>query len=177
MTFCTPSLPGSSQQDSPSLTGWGIAGLSGNQEIDVSDSPNDLLRENWDFLSSDLLLPRGGEKITSPIEFAFFRCFHYISIGLDEADRLTIEPQVKIGRYTADFTINSKGGEVLLVVECDGHDFHDGNKIAAARDKERDRWFTANGYAVFRFTGSQIYQRPFLCVCDSISCAMKRLEG
>lgn len=32
MTFCTPSLPGSSQQDSPSLTGWGIAGLSGQQE-------------------------------------------------------------------------------------------------------------------------------------------------
>lgn len=35
MTSCAPSLLGSSQQDSPSLTGWGIAGLSGLQETEM----------------------------------------------------------------------------------------------------------------------------------------------
>lgn len=140
----------------------------------MSDSAHDLVRDSWEFLSSNALLPAGGEVIDSPIERAFFRCFHYLSLGLDDGKRFQISPQVKIGKFVVDFTINTMDGEVLLVVECDGHEFHDGDKIAAAKDKERDRWFTANGYAVYRFTGSQIYQRPWLCVSECLVYAMRR---
>lgn len=35
--YRAPSLPGSSQQDSPSLTGWGIAALSGQQELVMNE--------------------------------------------------------------------------------------------------------------------------------------------
>lgn len=47
MTFCTPSLPGSSQQDSPSLTGWGIAALSGAQENAMTPYARLLLDPRW----------------------------------------------------------------------------------------------------------------------------------
>lgn len=48
MTFRAPSLPGSSQQDSPSLAGWGLAVSLGELgETSVSDKPL------WDRLRSD----------------------------------------------------------------------------------------------------------------------------
>lgn len=47
MTFCTPSLPGSSQQDSPSLTGWGIAAISGDQENAMTPYARLLLDPRW----------------------------------------------------------------------------------------------------------------------------------
>ena len=45
-----------------------------------------------------------------------------------------------------------------LVVEMDGHEFHERTKAQAQRDKERDRNLTRAGYKVMRFTGSEIYQ-------------------
>jgi hypothetical protein len=44
-----------------------------------------------------------------------------------------------------------------LVVELDGHDFHERTKEQAQRDKERDRNMTRAGYKIMRFTGSEIY--------------------
>lgn len=176
MELRTPSLSGSSGEDSPNLTGWGTAVNSGDQESSVSENERDFFRENWDFISSDLVMPDGGKGIESPIERAFFRCFRYLMLGMGDEYQLTIHPQVKIGRYIADFTINSLSGAILLVVECDGHDYHAGDKAGAARDRERDRWFVSGGYSVFRFTGTQIYQRPFLCAADTITCALKRRD-
>lgn len=45
----------------------------------------------------------------------------------------------------------------FLVVELDGHDFHERTKEQAQRDKERDRNLTRAGYKVMRFTGSEVY--------------------
>lgn len=50
-----------------------------------------------------------------------------------------------------------------LIVECDGHDFHERTKEQAARDRSRDRWAQDNGYDVFRFTGSEIWRDPWGC--------------
>lgn len=47
-----------------------------------------------------------------------------------------------------------------LVVEVDGHEFHERTKEQAARDKSRDRYLTSNGYTIFRFTGSEVYRKP-----------------
>jgi len=179
MEHRTPSLPGSSRQDSPSLTGWGTAVLSGVQEVAVNDTERDLFRENWEFLSSDLVMPDAGKGVESPIERAFVRCFAYLMIGMDEKHRksISIRPQVKFGKYVADVVIYGVGDAVLLVIECDGHDYHAGDKAGAGRDRERDRWFVSQGYAVYRFTGTQIYQRPFLCAADAIGFALRKLEG
>lgn len=43
-----------------------------------------------------------------------------------------------------------------LIVEVDGHDFHEKTKEQAARDKRRDRDMVSSGYSVMRFTGSEV---------------------
>lgn len=45
-----------------------------------------------------------------------------------------------------------------LVVEIDGHDFHERTKEQAERDKHRDRVLLREGYHVFRFTGSEVFR-------------------
>jgi very-short-patch-repair endonuclease len=75
-----------------------------------------------------------------------------------------IFPQAHIGPYRADFlfvAIRGAGQKRLdLVVECDGHDFHERTKDQARHDRSRDRWMTAQGIQVFRFTGSEIMAAP-----------------
>ena len=53
---------------------------------------------------------------------------------------------------------------IKIVIECDGHDYHEKTKEQARRDKARDRALTASGYRVVRFTGSEIYSDPHGCV-------------
>jgi very-short-patch-repair endonuclease len=67
--------------------------------------------------------------------------------------------------YRVDFLICSFFGSRRqeLVVECDGHEFH-ANKLAAARDRERDRRLLAlAGIQTIRFTGSEVYKEPLRC--------------
>lgn len=54
-------------------------------------------------------------------------------------------------------------GRRKLIVECDGHDFHERTKEQAAKDRARDRWAQSNGYEVFRFTGSELWRDPLGC--------------
>jgi hypothetical protein len=64
-----------------------------------------------------------------------------------------------------------------IIIECDGHDFHERTKAQAARDKKRDRILQSIGYNVFRFTGSEIYNDAITCayeVFDSIQKAIRK---
>lgn len=67
-----------------------------------------------------------------------------------------------IGPYWADMLLVSARG--LVVVEADGHDYHEKTKAQAAHDRRRDRYMTLHGYRVLRFTGSEIHR-------DSAACA------
>ena len=75
--------------------------------------------------------------------------------------------QYHIENVRVDFIFahkNWRTGKVFrLVVECDGHDFHERTKDQAARDRSRDRMFQGKGYGVFRFTGSEIWRDPIGC--------------
>ncbi len=49
-----------------------------------------------------------------------------------------INPQVSIGKYRVDFVvslINSDHHQKRVIVECDGHDFHDKDKKQRAYEK------------------------------------------
>lgn len=61
-----------------------------------------------------------------------------------------------------------KSLERHIVVECDGHDYHERTKTQAQRDKSRDRTMLLHGYPVLRFTGSEIYKNPVQC-CEEIA--------
>lgn len=72
-----------------------------------------------------------------------------------------IKQQEKIGVYKADFVISlvcNKEEIAKIVIECDGHNFHEKTKEQASHDKKRDRYMTANGYKVFRYTGSDLHR-------------------
>jgi hypothetical protein len=51
-----------------------------------------------------------------------------------------------------------------VVIEVDGHDFHEKTKRQASYDKKRDRSMVLEGYQVLRFTGSDIFNKPYECV-------------
>lgn len=50
-----------------------------------------------------------------------------------------------------------------LVVEVDGHEFHEKTKVQASRDKERDRQLLLAGCPVIRFSGSDVFNDPEGC--------------
>ena len=90
----------------------------------------------------------------TPIEKVMFA----ILLRIQEKSGICVEPQIKIGKYRVDFLITFlRNKKRKIVVECDGHDFHEKTKEQAKHDKERDRYFTAEGYEVYHYTGSEIY--------------------
>lgn len=94
---------------------------------------------------------------------------------------LIVCPQFQIGDYRVDFLIHAmdmkKSGEKRvwrsLVVECDGHQFHERTKEQAAKDRSRDRWLTGKDFDVFRFTGSELWKDPWACAEQIIDWAIK----
>jgi very-short-patch-repair endonuclease len=75
-----------------------------------------------------------------------------------------IVPQFRIPPFRADFLIRAIHDDYQsVIVECDGHDFHDRTKDQVARDKKRDRTIQAAGYPVLRFTGSELHNDPQAC--------------
>lgn len=85
-----------------------------------------------------------------------------------------IKPQAKIGTYKVDFLISQHGigpDDVLkpIVVELDGHDFHDKDKRQRSYEKARDRYLIKQGYKVFHYTGSDVVADPFKVAFECLS--------
>lgn len=94
----------------------------------------------------------------SPIEQIMFIFLTSLSIQehMHQCPML-IEPQKQIGSYLVDFLVTFMGEQ--LVIECDGHDFHERTKEQAQKDKLRDRTLQRLGFKVFRFTGSELWSK------------------
>lgn len=91
-----------------------------------------------------------------------------------------IAPQAQVGGARVDFLIVHKNRDervLKIVVECDGHDFHERTKEQAERDRSRDRQFQAEGFKVFRFTGSEIFRRATACAEEVADLIMKFDQG
>lgn len=103
-------------------------------------------------------------RTESPIEKILYIQMNHDILFLSHYDDMQILPQQMIKRESSyirvDFLIKVKhsGKEINVVVECDGHDFHEKTKEQAQKDKSRDRFLVSKGYYVFRFTGSEIYR-------------------
>jgi hypothetical protein len=94
---------------------------------------------------------------------------------------VTIQPQVEINGHRVDFLVEmasvrrdySKQNATItlsksVVVECDGHEFHEKTKEQAEKDKRRDRELQDAMLGVFRFTGSEITRNAFNCADQAI---------
>ena len=96
----------------------------------------------------------------------------------------TIEAKDK--KYIADFEINFSYelyGDYIFplfkdlkyIVELDGFDYHN-NKKQMNYDYDREQNLQMMGYKVMRFTGSQIYNKPYDCVHKFISMVLNDME-
>jgi len=83
--------------------------------------------------------------------------------------------QFPIGEHRADFCMCFYR-DVRIVVECDGHDYHERTKEQAIRDKSRDRAFQAAGFQVFRFTGREIWRDALKCASEVFDAARMEMD-
>ena len=118
----------------------------------------------------------------SPIEHLFYVSTHAQCLSefvpfnpdptFDENNNLEIlhgicvTPQYKLGKYRADFLVQQFGvgpREILspVIVELDGHAFHDRDKYQRSYEKRRDRDFLRAGFRVVHFTGSDVVSDPY----------------
>lgn len=72
-------------------------------------------------------------------------------------------PQMSISKYRADFVIHAVTGEkdCPLVLELDGHQWHERSEQDRRKEKRRDRYMQSLGFRLARYTGSEAYGDPF----------------
>lgn len=127
-----------------------------------------LIQDCPDYLQSIEDFWKGYKECKSPIEQILF-------VALLRLEAVDIFPQfnVKAGgkRYIADFKIDAFDYPntedqvcTTVLIECDGHDYHEKTKEQAKHDKSRDRALIAEGYQVLHFTGSEIWNEPLKCM-------------
>jgi very-short-patch-repair endonuclease len=120
---------------------------------------------------SDFMWMACRENVESPIEQLFMVAinlvaeFNLVRLSIagtfdDRTDDLLVIPQWQIGTYRADFALRQHPIDKIVVVELDGHEFHDRDERQRRYEKRRDRFFTASGYSVLHFTGSEIVKDP-----------------
>ena len=96
----------------------------------------------------------------------------------------TIESKDK--KYIADFEINFSYelyGDYIFplfkdlkyIVELDGFDYHN-NKKQMNYDYDREQNLQMMGYKVMRFTGSQIYNKPYDCIHKFITMVINDMD-
>lgn len=138
----------------------------------------------------------GADRCESPIEVMLCGAFaaampefdarspsaHQWEVGRWPGWHLALLAQPIIGQFRADFAIMSVFPEdterspFALIVEADGHDFHERTKEQARRDRSRDRFFAENDFHLLRFTGSEIAADAHACAHQAMSLAI-RLQG
>jgi very-short-patch-repair endonuclease len=130
-------------------------------------------------------------EITSPIEQVFFiACQVLCSAAYTDINPepflmngemhlgkgIFIQPQAKIGKYKVDFLLKCNNHVPVefypdVIVELDGHLFHDKNKEQRAYEKARDRYFVQNGYKVIHYTGSEVVKDPYRVAHEALKMA------
>jgi len=83
----------------------------------------------------------------------------WLAAWLPEAPEGTrVEPNCKIGPYRVDFLVLPR-----VVVEIDGEGPVRASSDQVVRERRRDRYLVAQGYAVLRFAGDEVFTNPWRC--------------
>lgn len=127
--------------------------------------------------------PGGGVQMPRvryswPIDQRNVDLYHVAGEGIYEP--LRVYPQVGFGLFTLDFVlvridVFEETTEGIVVVECDGHDYHERTREQASRDKRKDRELQAEGLDIFRFSGSDICRDAAGCAKETLN-HLTRLE-
>lgn len=98
---------------------------------------------------------------------------------------IRITPQSEVSKYTVDFLISFKPlfdtcHSLDIVIECDGHEWHEKTKEQSTKDKVREREIKKCGYLILRYSGSEIVEDPekaYIDVANVIYSWWPRLRG
>lgn len=95
----------------------------------------------------------------------------YVAEPMKIPKGIYVWPQVQCGNYRADFRLcqwgeGPPGTFPPIIVELDGHDFHDRDKAPRSYEKARDRYFVKSGYRLVHYTGSDVVNSPFRCAFE-----------
>lgn len=127
----------------------------------------------------------------SPIEIIFNYAFDMMVYDRHfgkKLPHLRLESQYRIvangKNYRADFYFDANTlreisfsfeNPLRLVIECDGHNFHEKTKEQVMRNNDRNFDLQKEGYEVLHFSGSQIYNEPFECANKAIDYIMAKI--
>ena len=125
----------------------------------------------------DYYLPYIFSDCESPIEMIMYLALviqRDLYKPLDKKPKITIDGinrQCELEGYRVDFFIvayaysEELDDEIVkdVVVECDGHDYHERTKQQVVRANNRDFELKNMGYDVLHFSGSQIFNDPIEC--------------
>ena len=141
----------------------------------------DIYKDNKDgMFIIDNILNKNCESLLfhgckSPIEKIFIFAYEIVicNVGFPISEVFCLYPQEKIEvinhSYIADFLFDTSyvkamfDHEFKLVIECDGHEFHEKTKEQVEKRNLRDMDLKMAGYDILHFSGSQIYQDPIKC--------------
>ena len=80
----------------------------------------------------------------------------WLAAWLSDAPQGTlVEPNCKIGPYRVDFLVLPR-----VVIEIDGEGPVRASPDQVVRERRRDRYLVAQGYAVLRFAGDEVWSNP-----------------
>jgi len=130
--------------------------LTGEVERQQFDYVRQVIRLTGEIASRSI--GRANALNLTPIEHMMYLRLMQVKFGSVVAEpeiALDVFPQYSIGKYRVDFMVFYNATR-KLVIECDGHDFHEKTKDKVAADKQRDRFLQAKGYKVLRYSGSEI---------------------
>lgn len=140
-----------------------------------------------DFHSFDLAI-KLRNSIPSVIEELFilaFECGNKIN-SFESEIKLCYQPEIKCqsGKtYYPDFSFvfvvnhGIKYDNLKLLIELDGHIWHEKNPDQVERDKIRERELIDNGYTILRFSGREVYRNPFKVVQECTSKYFRLVEN
>ena len=133
-----------------------------------------------------------NEECRSPIEQIFSLAFeimlfvkHYDLFGYVIFNS---QQDIYVGskHYVVDFAFDTddiciedakdKFNVFKIVIECDGHDFHEKSKEQVKKNNQRDLDLKMAGYDVLHFSGSQLYNEPFQCADKAIDYIISKIK-
>lgn len=154
-----------------------IANIQAEKVVDIFESSSERFQESLQKMLEGWVAAYCIRlaKCESPIEQLYGLYFLDAYYRRDFSYELALIPQHEFKKeditIRVDFAIvgTINGRQFTLVVECDGHDFHDKTREQAESDRQRDRLLKSFGLDVIRFAGSEIYRSPRKCIEETIA--------
>ena len=132
------------------------------------------------------------DECESPIEKMLLAALEIKAMQYEDSYEVSIWTQYDSfpidKKYRADFYIRIDNGpwhclygkklkEAELLIECDGHQFHEKTKAQVKYRNERDLELKKAGYDILHFSGSQIYNEPMKCADEIFNYLIIKAEG